>query len=321
MEYKDYYKILGVPKNATEKDIKAAYRKLARKLHPDVNPNDKSAQEKFKDVNEAYEVLGDAEKRKKYDELGANWQQYEQYQRAGGPQQGPFQWGGGNTGGGQYRTVSPEEFEQIFGDLGGASDFFRTFFGGGAGGPGAGSTRGSTRTARPRRGEDIQAPVEVTLEEAYRGTKRMLQFDGRRIEVNIKPGVRTGSRVRVAGQGYPGMGNGQPGDLYLDIEVLPNPQYERRGDDLYVEVSVELYTAILGGEVRVPTLKGGNLLLKIPPQTQNGRQFRLAGKGMPRLNEPNSFGDLYAKLRVVLPENLSERELKLFRELAELRRQ
>ncbi len=321
MEYKDYYKILGVPKNATEKDIKSAYRKLARKLHPDVNPNDKSAQEKFKDVNEAYEVLGDAEKRKKYDELGANWQQYEQYQRAGGPQQGPFQWGGGNAAGGQYRTVSPEEFEQIFGDLGGASDFFRTFFGGGGGGTGGArysQPRGGTRTARPRRGEDIETPVEVTLEEAYRGTKRMLQLDGRRIEVNIKPGVRTGSRVRVAGQGYPGMGNGQAGDLYLDIEVLSNPQYERRGDDLYTEAPVDLYTAILGGEVRVPTLKGGNLLLKIPPQTQNGRQFRLAGKGMPRLNEPNSFGDLYVKARIVLPENLSERELKLFRELAEL---
>jgi curved DNA-binding protein len=316
VEYKDYYKILGVPKNATEKDIKTAYRKLARKLHPDVNPNDKSAQEKFKDVNEAYEVLSDPEKRKKYDDLGANWQQYEQYQRAGGPNQGPFQWGGG-AGGQQYRTVSPEEFEQIFGDLGGASDFFRTFFGGGAGSFGTG-TRG--RTARPRRGEDAETPIEVTLEEAYRGTKRTLQLDGRRIEVNIKPGVRTGSRVRVAGQGYPGSGNGQAGDLYLDIQVLSNPQYERRGDDLYTEVPVDLYTAILGGEVRVPTLKGGQLLLKIPPQTQNGRQFRLAGKGMPHLNEPTSFGDLYVKARVTLPQNLSDRELELFHELAELRK-
>jgi curved DNA-binding protein len=306
VEYKDYYKVLGVPKSASEKDIKAAYRKLARKLHPDVNPNDKTAPEKFKDVNEAYEVLSNAEKRRKYDELGANWQQYEQYQRAGG--QGPFQWG---TGGTQYRTVNPEEFEQIFGDLGGASDFFRTFFGGGFGG-----TR--TRAARPRRGQDFESPLQVTLEEAYRGTKRMLQLDGRRIEVNIKPGVKTGSRVRVAGQGYPGVNAGEPGDLYLNIEVLPNPLYERRGDDLYTEVPVDLYTAILGGEVRVPTLKGGQLLLKIPPQTQNGKQFRLAGRGMPRLNEPNEFGDLYAKVRVVLPENLSDKEIKLFRELAEL---
>ncbi len=306
VEYKDYYKILGVPKSASEKDIKAAYRKLARKLHPDVNPNDKSAQDKFKDVNEAYEVLGDPVKRRKYDELGTNWQQYEQYQRSGG--QGPFQWG---TGGTQYRTVSPEEFEQIFGDLGGASDFFRTFFGGGGG------TR--TRTARPRRGENFETPLQVTLEEAYRGTKRMLQLDGRRIEVNIKPGVKTGSRVRVAGQGYPGANTGEPGDLYLNVEVLPNPLYERRGDDLYTEVPADLYTQILGGEVRVPTLKGGQLLLKLPPQTQNGKQFRLAGKGMPKLNEPNAFGDLYVKVRTVLPENLSDKEMKLFRELAEMR--
>jgi curved DNA-binding protein len=306
VEYKDYYKILGVPKSASEKDIKAAYRKLARKLHPDVNPNDKGAQDKFKDVNEAYEVLGDPEKRRKYDELGTNWQQYEQYQRSGG--QGPFQWG---TGGRQYRTVSPEEFEQIFGDLGGASDFFRTFFGGGGG------TR--TRTARARRGENFETPLQVTLEEAYRGTKRMLQLDGRRIEVNIKPGVKTGSRVRVAGQGYPGANMGEPGDLYLNVEVLPNPLYERRGDDLYTEVPADLYTQILGGEVRVPTLKGGQLLLKLPPQTQNGKQFRLASKGMPKLNEPNAFGDLYVKVRTVLPENLSDKEMKLFRELAEMR--
>jgi curved DNA-binding protein len=306
VDYKDYYKILGVPKNASEKEIKAAYRKLARKLHPDVNPSDKTAQEKFKDVNEAYEVLGDAEKRKKYNELGANWQQFEQHQRAGG--QAPFQWG---TGGAQYRTVNPEEFEQIFGDLGGTSDFFRTFFGG------LGETRG--RTARPRRGQDFESPLQVTLEEAYRGTKRTLQLDGRRIEVNIKPGVKTGSRVRVAGQGYPGVNAGEPGDLYLNVEVLSNPLYERQGDDLSTEVPVDLYTAILGGEVRVPTLKGGQLLLKIPPQTQNGRQFRLAGKGMPKLNEPNGFGDLYVKVRVALPENLSEKEMKLFQELAEMR--
>lgn len=313
MEYKDYYKILGVPKNSTEKDIKGAYRKLARKLHPDINPNDKSAQEKFKDVNEAYEVLGDAEKRKKYDELGANWQQFEQYQRAGG--QGPFQWGGGGGGGGpQYRTVNPEEFEQIFGDVGGASDFFRTFFGGLGGEPRA-------RTARPRRGQDFETPLQVSLEEAYRGTKRTLQLDGRRIEVSIKPGVKTGSRVRVAGQGNPGANAGEPGDLYLNVQVLPNALYERQGDDLSTKVPVDLYTAILGGEVRVPTLKGGQLLLKIPPQTQNGRQFRLAGKGMPKLNDPNSYGDLYVKVTVALPENLSEKELELFRQLAETRKQ
>ncbi len=316
MDYKDYYKVLGVPKNASEKDIKSAYRKLARQLHPDVNPNDKQAQEKFKDVNEAYEVLSDSEKRKNYDELGANWQQYQQYERAGA--QGPFQWGGqAGQGGAQYRTVNPEEFEEIFGDLGGTSDFFRTFFGGGGFGRGG---QAGTRTARQaRRGQDAETPVQVTLEEAYRGTTRQVQMDGRRIEVNLKPGLRTGSRVRVAGQGYPGANNGQPGDLYLDIEVLPNPQYERRGDDLYSQVPVDLYTAVLGGELRVPTLGGGGVMLKVPPQTQNGTQFRLAGKGMPKLSQPNAYGDLFAKVRLVLPEKLSDRELKLFRELAQLR--
>jgi curved DNA-binding protein len=308
VEYRDYYKILGVPKNASEKDIKSAYRKLARKLHPDVNPNDKSAQEKFKEVNEAYEVLSDTDKRKKYDELGANWQQYEQYQRAGG--QGPFQWGG-RGGGPQYRTVNPEDLQDIFGDIGGASDFFRTFFGGG----GFGDTRGG-RTAAPRRGRDIEQPVKVNLEEAYKGTTRILQRDGKRFEVDIKPGVKTGSRVRVAGQGMEGIGQGLTGDLYLNIDVEPNPNFERRGDDLYVEVPVDLYTAVLGGEVRVPTLKGGSLMLKIPPESQNGKTFRLAGKGMPKLNQANEYGDLYVKLRVTLPEKLTDKQRELFEQLA-----
>ncbi len=311
MEYKDYYKVLGVSKDASDKDIKAAYRRLARKLHPDVNPNDKSSQEKFKDVNEAYEVLSDADKRKKYDTLGSNWQQYEQFQRAGG--QGPFQWGG--SGGPQYRTMNPEDLEEILGDLGGASDFFRTFFGGG--GMGGFDTRGG-RSTRARQGQDVSTPLEISLEEAYRGTKRMVQVGNRRIEVNIRPGVRTGSRVRVAGQGYPAANSGHAGDLYLDIQVHADPRYERKGDDLYTQAPVDLYTAVLGGEVRVPTLKGGQLLLKIPPGTQNGKQFRLSGKGMPRLNEPNSFGDLYVEVRVTLPEKLSDREIKLFRELADL---
>lgn len=319
MDYKDYYKVLGVPKTANEKEIKAAYRKLARKLHPDVNPNDKNAQEQFKDVNEAYEVLSDPDKRKKYDDLGANWQQYEQYQRAGG--QGPFTWGGsaggapGGGGGTQYRTVSPEEFQEIFGDLGGTSDFFRTFFGGGGFDAG---TRGRTNVSR--RGQDFEQPVQVTLEEAYKGTKRLLQKEDKRIEIDIKPGVDNGSRVRVAGQGGAGSGTGAAGDLYLNIQVEPDARYERDGDNLTIDVPVELYTAILGGEARVPTLKGTSLLLKIPPETQNGKTFRLAGKGMPKLNKPDSFGDLYARVRLVIPEKLNAKEKELFEELAELRK-
>jgi curved DNA-binding protein len=291
---------------------------LARKLHPDVNPNDKTAEQQFKEVNEAYEVLSDPDKRKKYDALGANWQEYEQYQRAGGT--GPFTWGDtGARAGGTYRTVTPEEYEQIFGDLGGASDFFRTFFGGGFGG--AGGFAGGRGTSGVRmRGQDLEQPVQITLEEAYHGTKRILQKDGKKIEVDIKPGVRTGSRIRLAKQGMPGIGGGPAGDLFLNIEVAPDARFERHGDDLTVEVPVDLYTALLGGEVAVPTPKGTSLMLKIPPESQNGKTFRLANKGMPKLNEPNAFGDLYARIKVVLPEKLSKKEQELFQQLAALRK-
>jgi curved DNA-binding protein len=310
MEYKDYYRILGVEKGASEKDVKQAYRRLARKYHPDVNPNNKAAQEKFKEINEAYQVLSDSDKRRKYDELGVNWQAYEQYQRAGG--QGPFQWGGG---GAQYRTVTPEEFENIFGglggDLGGFSDFFRTFFGGGF----------ETVRAQPRarRGQDIEQPVEISLEEAYRGATRILHKDGRRLEIKIPAGVKTGSKIRYAGEGTPGTRGASAGDLYLRVQIAAHPTFEREEDDLHCEIPVDLYTAILGGEVNVPTLKG-QLALKIPAETQAGRTFRLAGQGMPRLNEPNAFGDLYAKVRVALPERLTAVERELFEKLAQMRK-
>ncbi|HEX7588665.1 MAG TPA: J domain-containing protein [Anaerolineae bacterium] len=311
MEYRDYYQILGVNKTATEKEIKQAYRKLARKYHPDLNPNNKAAQEKFKEINEANDVLSDAEKRRKYDTLGANWQQYEQYQRTGG--QGPFQWGGQGS---QYRTVSPEDFENIFGggDAGGVSDFFRTFFGGGFGGAGGARTQ-----ARPRRGQDIEQEVDISLEEAYRGAARLVDKDGRRLEIKIPAGVKTGSKIRYGGEGMPGVGGGSAGDLYLHVQVAPHLMFERQGDDLNCELPVDLYTALLGGEATVPTLKG-QLALKIPPETQSGKVFRLAGQGMPRLNEPNSSGDLYAKVRVVLPEHLTTEERELFQKLAELRK-
>jgi curved DNA-binding protein len=323
VEYRDYYKILGVPKDATEKDVKAAYRKLARKLHPDVNPNDKGAEQQFKEVNEAYEVLSDSEKRKKYDSLGANWKEYEQYTRAGGGQ--PFTWGdaAGGSGGTTYRTVDPSEYEQIFGDLGGASDFFRTFFGGGfssGGFSGSGFPGGAGPGGVNMRGRDFEQPVQVTLDEAYHGTKRILQKDGKKIEVDIRPGVKTGSRVRLARQGGAGVGTGPAGDLFLNIQVIDDPRFERNGDDVTVEVPVDLYTALLGGEVAVPTPKGTSLMLKIPPETQNGKTFRLANKGMPKLSDPNSFGNLLARVRVTLPDQLSDKERELITELAGLRK-
>jgi len=301
MEYKDYYQVLGVPKNATEKEMKQAYRRLARKHHPDVNPNNKGAQEKFKEINEAYQVLSDADKRKKYDALGSNWQQYEQYQRGGG--QGPFQYG-------QYRTVTPEDFGNMFGgEAGGFSDFFRTFFGGDLG--------GARSQPRARRGQDVEQAVEISLDEAYRGATRLVQKDGRKLEIKIPPGVNNGSKVRYAGEGMPGSAGA--GDLYLRMQIADDPGFERRGDDLYADVPVDLYTAILGDETQVATLKG-KIVLKIPPGTQSGKTFRLGGQGMPKLDDPKSFGDLYARVRIVLPERLTDAERELFEQLARLRK-
>jgi len=316
MEYKDYYKILGVDRNASEKEIKKAYRRLARKYHPDVNPGDKEAEERFKEINEAQEVLTDPEKRRKYDQLGASWQQWQHM----GRDPGGFdwsQWAARAPGGGRVH-VEYGDLGDLFGGAfgGGVSDFFEAIFGGmGRQGPQAWT---DTRQARPRRGQDYEQPVEITLEEAFNGTRRVLDKDGHRIEVKIPPGVKTGSKVRIAGEGAPGIGGGATGDLYLKVTVLPHKVFERKGDDLYCEVPVDLYTAILGGETNVPTLKG-TVSLKIPSETQGGRTFRLKGQGMPQLRDSNKRGDLYAKVKVVLPKDLSAKEKEFFRELAQMR--
>jgi curved DNA-binding protein len=314
MEYKDYYKILGVDRNASEKEIKKAYRRLARQYHPDVNPGDKGAEERFKEINEAHEVLADSEKRRKYDQLGASWQQWQRT----GRDPGGFDWSRWSTrapGGGRVH-VEYGDLGDLFGG-GGFSDFFEAIFGGvGRQGP---QTWTSTRQARPRRGQDYEQPVEITLEEAFSGTRRVLEKDGRRIEVRIPPGVKTGSKVRIAGEGASGLGGGATGDLYLKVTVLPHKVFERKGDDLYCEASVDLYTAILGGEANVPTLEG-TVSLKIPPETQGGRTFRLKGQGMPQLRHSKKRGDLYAKVKIVLPKDLSAKEKTLFRELAHLYR-
>jgi curved DNA-binding protein len=317
MEYKDYYKILGVDRNADEKEIKKAYRRLARKYHPDVNPDNKEAEERFKEINEAHEVLTDPDKRRKYDQLGANWQQWQHM----GRDPSGFDWSQWTTrapGGGRVH-VEYGDLGDLFGGAfggGGFSDFFEAIFGG-AGRQGSQAWTG-TRQARPRRGQDYEQPVEITLEEAFSGTRRVLEKDGRRIEVKIPPGVKTGSKVRIAGEGAPGLGRGATGDLYLKVTVLPHKVFERQGDDLYCEVPVNLYAAILGGETNVPTLKG-TVSLKIPPETQGGRTFRLKGQGMPQLRDSKKHGDLYAKVKVVLPKGLSAKEKELFRELAQMR--
>jgi curved DNA-binding protein len=321
MEYKDYYQILGVSKDADVDDIKKAYRKLARKHHPDVNPGDDKAEERFKEINEAYQVLSDAEKRAKYDQFGSQWQQYT---RAGG-QPEDFDWGrwsaGSRGGGGYTRTVSPEEFEQMFGGgLGGFSDFFETLFGGGGMPRSRDFGEGAFRP-RPtaRRGRDLEQPIHISLEEAFYGTTRTLQWEGGRvIEAQIPRGVRTGSRVRLSGQGNQGSGGAKSGDLYLVIEVSPHPTYEREGDDLLVTVPVDLYTALLGGEAEVVSIDR-SVRLTIPPETPNGKVFRLRGLGMPTLRDPKQRGDLFATVEVRLPKDLSEEEKDLYEKLKALR--
>jgi curved DNA-binding protein len=332
MDYKDYYKILGVDKKATAKEIKQVYRKLARQHHPDVNPGNKQAEARFKEINEAYEVLGDEEKRKKYDELGANWKNYEQWQRAGGEASGqPFDWsqygfgaGAGRGGRRQTRTVSEEELKDLFGESGPFSSFFYTFFGGGEQ-PDMGGRRHFRTPSRQHRGEDLEQPIEISLEEASSGTNRILQMQDasgrvRRLEAKIPAGIQEGSRVRLAGQGGHGAGGGPSGDLYLVVHILPHHLFERKADDLHLKLSVPLNTAVLGGEISVPTLNGRGIMLKIPPETQNGRVFRLRGKGLPKLAaSQQKHGDLLAEVRVVLPDCLSDEERKLFEELAKLR--
>jgi len=311
MEYKDYYKVLGVEKTATAKEIKQAFRRLARQHHPDVNPNDPQAEERFKEINEAYEVLSDPEKRGKYDQLGADWQRW---QRAGGGP-GDFDWGRWTSGGpGQgvhVRYGTPEDLEDLFGGGSPFSDFFSQIFGGMGASPGAG---GFQYQIRPQRGQDFEQAVEITLQEAYHGASRILQKDGQRLEVRIPAGARSGTRVRMSGQGGQGAAGGDAGDLYLRVKVAPDPRFERKGDDLYTTLGVDLYTMILGGQIRVPTMTG-QAVLSIPEGTQNGRTFRLRGKGMPRLRKPDEYGDLFVTVEVLLPTDLTPRQRDLFEEL------
>jgi DnaJ-class molecular chaperone len=337
MEFKDYYATLGVTKSSSAKEIKQAFRKLARKHHPDVNPGDKTAEMKFKDINEAYEVLGDAEKRRKYDELGANWRMYEQAQQQGSGSPGnPFDgfnvhFGGrapGGAPGSGYRTMTPEEMEQLFGDQNPFSDFFTTFFGGGGLGgeePGTrpGGARGRTGgRARHRQGRDVEHELELTLEDAYHGTTRRLALkqDGhsRTVDVRIPAGVGDGSRVRVAGEGEQGSGGATSGDLYLRVRLQPHPIFERKGRDLYVKVPLPVTTMVLGGEVEVPTISGKTVRLRIPPLTQNNQMFRLKGYGMPSVGKPNETGDAYARVEAQMPTHLPSEEREHYEALARL---
>jgi curved DNA-binding protein len=309
MAKRDFYEVLGVSRTASDKDIRDAYRRLARKYHPDVNPNDRSGEARFKEVSQAYEVLSDPGKRKKYDRLGHDWQQLEAAEKAGA-----------NVGGfGGYRSSrggAGVDFGYAPGEGADVGDLFEQLFG---------ARRGRTggRRSGTLRGQDVDYPVSISLEEAFGGTERTIQVqrpDGRLqgLEVKIPAGVSDGSRVRVAGKGRPGLGGGPAGDLNLAITILPHARFRRDGNDLHTTVKLPLYQAVLGGEAFVPTPKGTRLALRLPPETQNGQRFRLAGQGMPRL-ESTGRGDLYAEIEVQLPTRLSDRERQLFAELAALR--
>ena len=312
MEYKDYYRILGLERNATPTDIKKAYRKLARKYHPDVNPGDKTAGDKFSEINEAHEVLSDPEKRKKYDQFGSNWQDFKQ----GGGRPEDFNWNAWQSEPGQtynYRTVTPEEFQELFGRGGGYSDFFETLFGS-PGGVHAGRQDRAADAFSPsarQTGLDSEHGLQITLEEAYHGTSRVLEWeDGRKIETKIPPGVKTGSRVRVKGQGFKAGPGGKAGDLYLKIEVSPHSRFQRVNDDLKVSLQVDLFTLLLGGRVNVSGIDR-TVKLDIPAETANGRVFRLRGLGMPKMKHPAERGDLYVTVEALLPKSLSDREKEI----------
>jgi DnaJ-class molecular chaperone len=337
-QYRDYYKVLGVSKSASSGDIKKAFRRLARKYHPDVNPGDKAAEARFKEINEAYEVLSDPDKRRRYDTLGPNWQ--DQFGFGGSRPRSSGTRTGTGSGGSPYDYTDPTGF----------SDFFEVLFGRAGRRTGTTGTAGTGRTATQqttirKAGEDIEQPVEITLREAYAGTSRAFTHEvteacptckgsgevggrtcatcggkgtttrTRKLEVNIPTAVDTGSKVRVPGEGQPGIGGAPAGDLYLVITVRPDPSFERRGDDLQTDLRVPLTVAVLGGEVPVPTLDGKRLILTIPPETQNGQIFRLAGKGMPRA-KGGGFGNLLGRVQVMLPTNLSPRERQIFEALA-----
>jgi curved DNA-binding protein len=290
VEYKDYYKVLGVDKKASQDEIKKAYRILAVKHHPDKNPDNKEAEEKFKLANEANEVLSNPTKRKKYDELGENWQQYDK-----GNQQNPFN---GTSGSQQFYEGNGND---AFGGQSDFSDFFEQFFAGKQG-------RGK---AQNRKGHDYETEMEITLEEAFKGTSRIIQLENETLRVTTKPGAYTDLLLQIKGKGANGSSKDQRGDLFVRVKLTPNAKFKVKGDDLYSQQEIDLYTAVLGGEELVETLSG-QVKIKVAPGTQNDKSIRLKGKGMPLYTKPDQFGDLYIQFKVHIPENLNDKQKELF---------
>jgi curved DNA-binding protein len=311
MDVKDYYKVLGVEKAATAEQIKKAYRKLAVKYHPDKNPDNKAAEDKFKEINEAYEVLGDEEKRKKYDQFGENYKYYEQH--GGRPEDYDWsQYGGG----GQRRSQSygGGNMDDMFGGGGDAnfSDFFEQLFGSRFSGGGR-----RQQQQGPARGRDVQATMDVSLEDAYTGATRQVEVGGSRLNIKLKPGLYEGQVIRLKGKGNPGRKGGENGDLLITIQLAPHPHFELKGQDIYTDLALPLYTAVLGGKVIVYT-PGADLTMNIPAGTDSGKVFRLKGKGMPAYDNSGKAGDLYIKAMVHIPKNLSDKEKELFQQLSQL---
>jgi curved DNA-binding protein len=297
MDYKDYYKILGVERKASADDIRKAYRKLAMQYHPDRNPGDKKAEERFKEINEAYQVLSDSDKRARYDQLGSAYSDW----RSSGGRPGDVNWGDWFSPGGGGTRVEYENVDDLFGGAGGFSDFFRTIFG-----------EAAASSARARQAQGYQQPVQISFQEAYEGATRQIQSNGRKIQVRIPPGVKTGSKVRVAGAGPEGL------DLYLIVEIADDDRFERDGYDLYTTATVSVFVAILGGEADVET-PAGKVKLSIPPGTQPEQVFRLAGRGMPQLKNSNTKGDLYVKLKIQIPRYLTQKQRELIEEVSQIK--
>ena len=309
MAYKDYYKILGVEKNASAESIKKAFRKLAVKYHPDKNPSDKVAEAKFKEINDAHQVLSNPEKRKRYDEFGENWEYLEQNQRNGGGQQQQSQQGRG----GQQANFSAEDFQ----DESHFKDIFEKYFGGGFGNSaGFGGQRFSTN--RQERGSDFEATVQISLAESFEGVKRLLNLETQQISVTLKRGIQDGQKICLREKGGRGGNGGKNGDLYLTIQILKDPAVERKGNDLHQTMNVDLYTALLGGKISLTTFHGTKNI-NIKAESENGSTLRLRGLGMPKYENTSEFGDLYTKINTLMPQNLTEEEKKRFQELRQIR--
>lgn len=307
MDFIDYYKILELDKSASQADIKKAYRRLARKYHPDLNPNDKSAQARFQQINEAHEVLSDPEKRKKYDQYGKDWKHAEQFQNAQRQQsgQGGFAGFGGGFGGGTQGSYSGDFTDDTF------SDFFEQMFGGGA------RTRGAGREPRYK-GQDLNAELQLNLRDVYTSQKQTLTINGKSIRLTIPAGVENGQTIKIKGHGGPGIQGGPKGDLYLTFNIINNTEFKREKENLYKTEEIDFYTAVLGGEITVDTFTG-KVKLTVKPETQPGTQVKLKGKGFPKYKKEGQFGDLYITYQIKMPTNLSPREKELFEKLQKLR--